>query len=248
MDASWTRRAAAFCLLALAISPGAAAQMPAQNTSCAPAGMSGQCNELGSILMDFQREIKGQPIDVSVRITIDNNYREQARYFLFSVRNVTVDEPTPVTLALKSFATSLGPVAVWKQESPGPHEINLWVDGMDIPVGQPIDLAVTVGVGQRGAYNLEALVMPFDRAYHPLIGANGMELSLFAFTWLAVNDPTTAATGSNGVFDPDSVGRALPGMEPAFALAAVFIALFALRARAPPRHARRTMLRLFRRP
>jgi hypothetical protein len=247
------RPVVALAVAALFAAPGVVAQQ-AQQPSCAPSGMSGQCSELGSIIMDFQRDVKGQPIDVSVRITLDNNYREQARFFLFSVRNVSVDEePSPVTVDLKSFRTALGEVAVTNPQQPSPNELNLWVDVLDIPVGQPIDLTVTIGVREAGAFYLEALVMPFDRAYHPIKGSQGQELSLFAFTLLAVNQPTGAG-GSGGLLPTGSVANALPGMEAGFALAAALVAGLVLRGRggrpagAAPRGAAGTSLRLFRRP
>lgn len=214
-----TMRRAAMLALMLAAVPAAPAQ--AQGT-CAPPGMSGQCNELGTILMDFQRDVQGSPIDVTARITLDNNHRDQARAFLFSVRNVSGEAGSPVSVELKGFATTSGPVVTQKVERPGPHEVNLWVDVLDVPVGQPIDLTVTVGSSERGAYRLEVLVMPFDRAYMPLRSASGTDLSLFAFTLLGVNRETgDASTGATerGIFDSNSVGRRLPGPEPAWALA-----------------------------
>lgn len=220
-------------LLALGpLAPGATAQ----GAACAPQGMSGECNELGRILMDFQREVQGAPIDVTVRTTITDAHREEARSFLFSVRNLTEGRTSPVSVGLVSFATAAGGVVVLKTEQPTPSQLDLWVDVLDVPVGEPIDLTVNVGVRDRGVYHLEALVMPFDRAYEPLPKAGGGDLNLFAFSQLLVNAPSGDAGGNGGLFRGSSVGKALPGPEPwLLAGAAALLALLAT----PPRMSRR---------
>lgn len=208
--------------VALLLLAASTAAVPAAAQGCAPSGMSGQCNELGSILMDFQRDIAGQPIDQNVRITIGHDYREVARSFLFSVRNLSQEgTPSPVSVALVSFATASGDVTVLKTEQPTPSQLDLWVDVLDVPVGDPIDLTVSVGARERGAFRLEALVMPFDRGYAPLTDAAGNSLNLFAFTVLGVNKASGEASSGNpgGLFKGSSVGKALPGPE-AWVLAA----------------------------
>lgn len=233
-------------LLAAALVLGAvpaAAQDPA--TSCTTMGMTGQCNELGSITMASDVTIDGEMQTLSASIVINNLYRDrEVRQFLFSVRNVSgPDGTSPVVVELVTFATSQGPVAVLRTENPGPNEINLWVDVLDVPVGTPIDLTVRVGATRQGGFKLETLAMPFDRAYKPILGSDGRELSLFAFTFLSVNQPTSGGTGGTGL--GSSLGRSLPGPDAVAALAAVAGAAL-LVTRAPPR--RGAPLRLFRRP
>lgn len=244
MASMMLRRAAPAALVAMLVGAGLAG---AQD-SCTPPGMSGQCNDMGSIVMDFQRDVVGDPIDVTARIVLNSNYREaEVRSFMFSVRNTTTDG-SPVSIALKSITTADGPVQV-KMDRPGPNEVTIWVDVLDVPVGTPIDLTVGVGVSERGAFRLEVLVMPFDRAYHPLKDSAGNDRSLFAFTLLAVNRESASATeGPGSIIPTNSVVNKLPGFEaPLLGLAALG-ALLVLRA--PPRRPRAgsTTLPLFRKP
>jgi hypothetical protein len=239
MAAERTRLMAALLALvsaATAAAPLADAQAPASN--CAPAGMSGQCNELGTIYMEFQRNIDGQPVDLTAHITIDRTYREQeVRAFLFSVRNASTERgPSPVTVSVTRFATPNGDVSVTKSETPGPNEVDVWVDILDLPEHQPIELTAHVGVRDKGAFNLEVLVMPFDRAYHTVTMSDGAEASLFASTMLAVNGPTADTSGGSGVFPNNSVGKRLPGFEAAL-LAPALLGALLLAMRRPPRGA-----------
>lgn len=235
----------AAALVLMATAPAGQAQDPQQN--CAPAGMSGQCNELGTVYMDFQRNIDGQPIDVTVHITLEKLYREQeTRAFLFSVRNASTDRgPSPVTVSVTRFATSEGDLAVSKSETPGPNEVDLWVDVLDVPLNTPIELTAHVGARDKGAFQLEVLVMPFDRAYHTVRQSDGSDASLFASTMLAVNGVTGDTSGKTGVFANNSIGKKLPGPE-AWMLAPALLAglLLARRPRKPEGAARI----LFRKP
>lgn len=219
-----------------------AAQDP--TSSCTTMGMTGQCNELGSITMASDVAINGEMQTISASIVVNNLYRDrEVRQFLFSVRNVSVDGSSPVVVELVNFATSQGPVGVLRTENPGPNELNMWVDVLDVPVGTPIDLSVRVGATRQGGFKLETLAMPFDRAYKPIVGSDGRELSLFAFTFLSVDQPTAGGTGGTGL--GSSLGRSLPGPDTAVAMAAV--AGLALLVTRTPRQPRRP-LRLFRRP
>jgi hypothetical protein len=247
------RAVAAVLVLALsALAPPTLAQMgtttPTSDQGCVPAGMNGQCNELGTILMDFQKDVTGTPVDVTTRITLETTFKDrEARTFLFSVRNVTApgDGPSPVTVELVNFTSTSGEISVTKTERPGANELDMWVDVLDVPVHEPIDITVRAGATDRGAFRLETLAMPFDRAYHPIRGPDGAEASLFSFTFLAVNKQTeaTASTSSTGL--DHSLVRSLPGAEPVIAVAAIAVVALLL---AGPRRRRATPLQMFRRP
>ena len=178
-----------------------------------------QCAEMGVIKMDSQRDIRGEPIDVAVDIYLNSAYADAgARWFLFSVRNVESDGSNPVTLALTRFGTDAGDIVTTRVEHNTANEIDLWVDGLDLPVGQSIHLDLNVGCTERGAFRLETLVMAFDRGYEPIMDSAGNEASLFSFTLLGVNEETSALKPEGGsIMD----GRKLPGL----AVSAIVVAL-----------------------
>lgn len=188
----------------LALSPMVAAQ-----SGCTEPEKNLQCTEFGTISMDSQRDIRGDPIDMSAVITLNTAYADQAsRWLLFSVRNAEADGSNPVTIELVGFSTSFGDIVTTRVEHPSASELNLWVDTLDTPVGTPISIDLRVGSTERGAYRLETLVMAFDRGYAPIQDSSGNDASLFSFTLLGVNKETPGV-GPDGASFMD--GKKLPG-------------------------------------
>jgi hypothetical protein len=113
---------------------------------------------------------------------------------------------------------------VTRTEQPSSTEVDQWADVLDVPVGQPIDLAVQAGATDKGAYRLEVLVQPFDKAYHTIKDSSGNDASLFSFTLLIVNKASGSGGGSNPL--TNRVGGALhvPGMEGAAAAGSLALA------------------------
>lgn len=187
--------------LALAIPVGAAQEegdtsAPVPPVVCAQPGMNVQCNGFGNISMQGQGEIRGERIHLAATITLHTVYLDrEARWVLFSVRNVTEGEPSPVTISLRRFATEYGNLIISEIRDERPGELDLWVHVVDAPVATPITLEVSVGASQRGAFRLETLVMPFDRDYAPIMD-QGLPVSLFSFTLLGVNEETGAGPRS----------------------------------------------------
>ncbi|HEX2066890.1 MAG TPA: hypothetical protein VHI93_08775 [Candidatus Thermoplasmatota archaeon] len=232
-------------LLALSLllaAPGAAAQDPdpgmgedpaaagagAASDPCVQPGKAVQCTGFGSIAMDSQRSIKGEPITLAASIWLNTNHADQgARWILFSVRNVTHDG-SPVAIALVRFATPSGDVVTTRIDQERPSQLDLWVDVLDLPVRAPITLEVQVGSGERGAYRLEALVLAFDRAYET-IRVDGAEASLFSSTLIGVNQETGKL--ENAGRDSLLQGKKTPGLALP-ALAAALGAALLLRRRA----------------
>jgi hypothetical protein len=197
-----------------------AALAPAAQAACQESGHNVQCSELGTIRMDGVREIKGSPIQVATDVTLNSNFKEHgARWFLFSVRNVTSDGANPVLLAVDGFTADGAPITTSKVEQK-PYESDFWVDVEDVPVGKAIHIAMTVGATEAGAFQLETLVMAFDRGYSPVTDSSGAMASLFSFTLLGVKDPT----GSVGA-GPLSTGYKVPGVEVPALLGALGAAL-----------------------
>lgn len=188
---------------------------------CEEPGQNMQCNDFGEIAMDTQRDIRGSVIDASAVVTLETSYFDQeARWIMFSVRNVTDDGGSPVTIALTSFSTPSGDVVTTRVEHPSPNELNLWVDTLDAPVGTPITIALQVGSTERGAFQLETLVMAFDRGYSPIINESGEPASLFSSTLLGVNKETGAVqSGGGSILD----GHKLPGLEMVAVIAALAV-------------------------
>lgn len=216
---------ATVALAALLVAPPVAAQ-----DGCSGAGRNGQCTEFGTISMDSQRDIRGQPINVEIPIYLNTGYADQGtRWLLFSVRNVTADGSNPVTIELTRFATASGNIVTTRVEHPTANELNLWVDILDTPVQIPISLDVRVGSTERGAFRLETLVMAFDRGYTPVHESSGAEASLFSFSLLGVNKETANVHADGGsLFD----GNKLPAPPLAAILGALGAALVLARRRA----------------
>jgi hypothetical protein len=221
--------AAAFVVLVTAsvlAVPPALAQEENPSSACTENGMNVQCNEFGSIKMDAHRDIRGDPLDVTARIQLHTSYADDgARWVMFSVRNVTDDGPSPVTVGLQRFSTANGDIVTTRVEHAKPSELNLWVDVLDLPVGTAVDLDLLVGATQRGAFSLEALVLAFDRGYAPIRAGSGEDASLFSFTLLGVNEETGPAAGQ----DPGSLaeGHKLPALGLLAVFGAVAIVLAA---------------------
>lgn len=213
-----TREFAAVTLAAcflLALVPTA----QAQTQDCATPGMNGQCTEFGSIAMESQRDIRGSAIDLTATFTLNTVYTDQgSRWLLVSVRNVEADGSDPVTIELVRFGSEYGEVLTTRVETPSPHELNLWVETLDTPVGTPITLDLKVGSTERGAFKLETLVMAFDRGYSPVKDSSGNDASLFASTLLGVNKESGSVDSDNGSL---LKGNKVPGVETSVLLAAL---------------------------
>lgn len=215
-------------LLMASMAPGALASDG--NTDCEQEGKNTQCNALGSIAMETQTEILGEPILVHITTTVDDTHSQQgARYIMFSIRHDATD--SPVSLSLVSFETGKGEIFTERIDHPIPNEINVWVQVADIPEGKPIDIAVEVGSSDRGAFRLETLVMAFDRGYEPVSGTDGNEVTLFSFTMLGVNKESSNVASGSGTTLIDRVRVPGPGL-PLTLLGVVAAGLWASRRRA----------------
>lgn len=211
----------AFALLALV--PVAQAQ------ECGMSGMNGQCTEFGSIAMESQRDIRGDAIDLAVTFTLNTAYADQgSRWLLVSVRNVETDGSNPVTIEMTSFASAYGDILTTRVEQPSPNELNLWVETLDTPVGTPITLDLSVGATERGAFQLETLVMAFDRGYAPVKDSLGNDASLFSFTLLGVNEETAGVSSDKGSL---LRGNKVPGFEAVAVIGALVAVALVLKRR-----------------
>ena len=197
---------------------------------CAVSGMNSQCTEFGTIRMDARRDIRGDPIDVTVQIELNTAYSDRgARWLMFSVRNVTTEGPSPVTIGLVKFSTSFGDIVTTRVEQPKPSELNLWVDALDQPIATPISLEVRIGATERGAFSLETLVLAFDRGYAPVQDDQGNDASLFSFTVLGVNKETPVTAAGDGSLL--SKGNKLPALAALPAVGVLAVAAWILRRR-----------------
>lgn len=214
--------ALALLLVAALAAPSAQA---AHNSGydCEQDGKNTECNDLGRIAMDTQREIRGEPIMVQVDATVDDTHSDMgARYVMFSVRHDPSGGSSPLSLSLEKFSTQEGAIFTERIDHDVPNEINIWAHVADIPEGEAIELVVKVGASDRGAFQLETLVMPFDRGYEPVRGDDGKEITMFSFTTLGVNEETPDVSSSGGSF----VDRfRTPGFTGVAALAALSAAV-----------------------
>jgi hypothetical protein len=184
--------------------------------------------------MATEKYVSGDPVEVPIGITITHTFESQhARSFLFSVRNVSLGvDASPVTILVTGFTSAGRDVPVTRAENRSGSEVDLWVDVLDIPVGDPMTITALAGSTQAGAFKLEALVMPFDKDYRPVYDSTGAQASLFSYTLLGVNKPTAAERG--GAFGAGTLGKRLPGFEAGSAVLAGMAAT-ALVAGRPPR-------------
>lgn len=210
----------------LGLSGGAIALEAAQGGSAAPqdcrkSGKNGECNQFGEIWMDTRKDVKGERVDLKTDIMLYTDFSDQnARWVMFSVRNISQELGHPVDVQLNSFRTEHGNVVTTREDYQD-HRVDLWVDVLDLPVNTPITITMNVGSTERGAFDLETMVLAFDRGYDPIRMAGGKQASLFAYTTLSVTDET----GSSGFI---SRVQNVPGFEAVAvlgALAAVAIAL-----------------------
>lgn len=177
---------------------------------CEEDGVNVECNEFGRISMPTTKSLKGSPVMLTAEITLDTSYEDRdARWIMFSIRNVTADGDSPVTIGLETFSSSSGDVVTTRVIQDEASELNLWVDVLDLPVREPITLTVDVGVTERGAFAVETIVIPFDRGYEPIKDPQGDSVSLYSSTLLAVNGATSTTTaGDDGsILD----GKKVPG-------------------------------------
>lgn len=217
------------CVLFLATSIATLPGVHASHNLCEEDGKNIQCNDLGAIAMDAQHEVRGDPVQVVVEVTVDDTYTDAgARYMMFSVRHDARGGESPVSLRLDAFESAKGPIFTQRIEQDIANEVNIWAHVADIPEGETLDLRVTVGASDRGAFRLETLVMPFDRGYEPVKTSSGEDVSLFSFTLLGVNEETSTV-GTSG----DSWGKrfGIPGYGAAVALAAVAAAALVIKRR-----------------
>lgn len=209
----------AVAVLGLLISGSASAQ----DGNCDASGKNIECNDLGRIEMDNREKVTGDPVDVNASITLDRNYEDQgARWIMFSIRNVTTEGPSPVSLRLNTFSTDEGEVVTTRVDHEDPNEINLWVDVLDLPVGEEITIDVTVGCTEEGAYAVETLVLVFDRGYDPVKNASGENVELFSYTLLGVNEATEEL--SAGGDSPLGI-RDVPGASALATLGSIAVAV-----------------------
>lgn len=199
---------------------GIAGPAVAQEDSCGGSGTNGECNAFGSVFMDNRERVRGDPVDVDATITLNKSYEDQgARWILFSIRNITTQDESPVSIRLNTFSTDQGEVVTTRVDHEKPNELNLWVDVLDLPVNEPIELNVTVGVTEEGAYAIETLVLAFDRGYDPIKDASGENVGLFSYTLLGVNEATDPVDASGG--DSPLGIRGAPGPTAAGAIGAI---------------------------
>lgn len=193
----------------------ATASHEASSEDCQEDGKNTECNEFGEIRMPTTKNIKGTPLSLTAEITLDTSYEDRdARWVMFSVRNLTEDRDSPVTIGLESFNTSSGDVVTTRVIQDKPSELNLWVDVLDLPVDERITLTVEVGATERGAYAIETIVIPFDRGYDPIKDHEGNSVSLYSSTLVAVNGATTStATEDDGSLID---GNKVPGVAAGF--------------------------------
>lgn len=191
---------------------------PSDDTSsedCQEDGANIECNEFGRIEMPTTKSMKGDPVTLVADITLKTSYEDRdARWVMFSIRNVTNDGDSPVTIGLQEFKTSSGDVVTTRVIQDDPSELNLWVDVLDLPVGEPITLEVEVGATERGAFAVETIVIPFDRGYEPIKDSSGEPVSLYSSTLLAVNGVTTSTASGDGgsLLDGNKVPGAAAGL------------------------------------
>lgn len=206
----------------LAVAGSASAQ-----DDCQESGKNIECNAFGRIAMENRERVKGEPVDVNASITLNTSYEDQgARWIMFSIRNVTDRGPSPVSVQLNTFSTDEGEIVTTRVDHEQENELNLWVDVLDLPVGEEITLDVTVGCTEEGAYAVETLVLAFDRGYDPIKNASGENVGLFSYTLLGVNEATEAVSAANG--DEPLGIRGVPGPTSLAAAGSVTIAAAAL--------------------
>lgn len=188
---------------------------------CREREMNIECNAFGRIAMESQRDIRGDTIRVSTEIWLNTNLQDQGgRYIMFSIRNVTQDGGSPISVDLVKFATPHGDVITNQVDHESPNVLDLWVHVIDVPVEEPITLEVDVGSTERGAYRLETLVLGFDRGYEPIKGPDGEDASLFSFTLLGVNEESGSVS--------EGTGSTRIGALPGFGASAALVATVAL--------------------
>lgn len=180
------------------------ASASSSSRECYEPGFNMECNEFGDIRMQSNDEVRGEPIETTTYINLDRSFEDReegpdARWVMFAVRNVTPAGESPVEVEIDGFETNTsGEIITTREDRESPSEINLWVDVLDLPIDEEIRVEATVGVTELGAYQLETIVIPFDRAYDPLVHPNGESISLFSFTMLGVHEPTSSLGAGQG--------------------------------------------------
>lgn len=212
-------------VIAFVVLSGVAVAQAGAAGDCERKGKSGECEAYGEIWMDSSAEIRGEPVQLQAEIYLHTNFDEMgARWVMFSVRNTTWDGSNPVLISVDSFKTEHGNIITTREDRTD-NKVDLWVDVMDLPVGTPITIDMTVGSTERGAYNVETLVLAFDRGYDPIQDQYGNDVGLFAATHLGVNKASGSAGGLS------SKVQNVPGVAPMALVAAVGLAAVLLAGR-----------------
>lgn len=208
--------------LLMVAAPLALASTAQAQSGCQQDGYNIECNEFGAIRMPTKQDVKGSPVTATADIVLETGYEDQnARWIMFSMRNVTQDGDSPVTISLKNFSSPSGEVVTTQVVQDEPSELNLWVDVLDLPTGEVITLEAEIGVTERGAFSLETVVIPFDRGYEPIKDRSGEPVSLYSSTLLGVNEETSATTTNSGSSLID--GNKLPGATAGVMLASLAV-------------------------
>lgn len=212
-------------VLLLAASTSGAALQPGEGSSvpqdCRKSGKNGECNEFGEIWMDSRADVEGERVDLRADIMLYDDFSERnTRWVMFSIRNISEELGHPVDIKLRAFNTEHGDVVTTREDYKA-HRIDLWVDVLDLPVNTPIVIEMNVGVTERGAFDMETMVLAFDRGYEPIHMSGGKEASLFAYTTLSVTEATSGSGWMSRIQNvPGFEGMAVLG---ALAAAAVLI-------------------------
>ncbi|MHB8604360.1 MAG: hypothetical protein ACYDCK_03810 [Thermoplasmatota archaeon] len=218
----------AACLAVLAIvlgTPGIVAQQ-----DCSTAGVNAQCNAMGSIRMDTEREANGAPVAITATVVVDNPYIDAGtRWIMFAVRNVSSDA-SPIQITFGGLSSDAGQIPIVTAKQDRAAEIDLWVMVLDVPLHTPITLNVTAGSTASGLFRIETLVEAFDRNYAPIPGDGNAPATLFSFTRLAV---TKATSGDGTTAQSTATGnaRALPAIGVASSAALIALVALAVRSR-----------------
>ncbi len=188
---------------------------------CRKSGKNGQCNEFGEIWMDNRVDVEGERVDLRADIMLYTDFSERnTRWIMFSMRNISQELGHPVDVELRAFNTEHGDIVTTREDYQD-HRVDLWVDVLDLPVNTPIVVEMNVGVTERGAFDMETMVLAFDRGYDPITMSGGQEASLFAYTTLSVTEATSGSGLMSKIQNVPGVGAvAVLG-----ALAAVAVAI-----------------------
>jgi hypothetical protein len=169
---------------------------PAQaQQACERSGKSGECQPWGEAWMPNRAEMRGDPVELTAEIYLTSDFQDLgARWVMFSVRNVTWDGTNPIDVRIDSFGTQYGTV-ITTREDYQPHQVDLWVDVMDLPVNDLIEIDMTINSAAKGAFLIETMIIVFDRGYEEIKTSGGDNVALFAATHLGVHEESGSGSG-----------------------------------------------------